>query len=127
MRRLRWDPPKESDLQRTASLASYKDQHRLLGDASAEEINKMTISLTDGPSPPSGPPSPSSTRLTRFFGRANRPTNKSVALPSPTNPEAASGKIGNEHWYSNLLRRGAPARSIRSDQLAELSPRYGQS
>jgi hypothetical protein len=130
LRRLRWEPPKEGDLQRTASLTSYKNKSRVLGNASAEDIDRMTASLTIGPSPPPETSPASSTRLTRFFGRANKPTNSPATPTSAQNPESLdviSEKAANQHWYSNLLRRGPQSRSVRSDQSSEALPAYVQS
>jgi hypothetical protein len=130
MRRLRWEPPKESDLQRHGSFATYKNQARVLGDASAEEISSMTESLTNGPSPPPNPQPDSPVKLiraTRFFSRTGK---KIQREPAPTsNPstqavDTAADKSGTQHWYSNLLRRSPRSRSAQNQMGIDHDKNY---
>jgi hypothetical protein len=117
MRRLRWEPPKESDLQRHGSFATYKSQTRVLGDASAEEISSMTETLTNGPSPPPNPQPEAAAKLsraTRFFSRTGKKLQREPAPTSNPSTEAVdvtAEKQGTQHWYSNLLRRSPRSRS----------------
>lgn len=116
MRRLGWQPPKNGDIQRTASFATYKNQSRVLGDASAEEISSMTESLTNGPSPAPNPVVQESpvklNRATRFFSRGKQISKPEahISVPNLGVTAALPPKPANQHWYSALLRRGTPSR-----------------
>jgi hypothetical protein len=122
MRRLAWTPPKDPTVQRATSFATYKNQNRVLGDASAEDVRSMTETLTNGPSPPPPPPYSSPTRLGRFFGRGGNRAQRQQHESSNINPEAVdavSEKAANQHWYSALLRIAPSSRSGKTEKVTE--------